>query len=117
MNKTAVFVAVLVATLVFSSFAVFAFKTVSESSQGVELTSSAFGLGNYPMQVIFACPAKAGTCATGACDEDLGASHTHACHYPCSGGSYGAGEECGTNMCYGGECQSSATEALFSYVF
>ena len=103
MNKTAVFVAVLVATLVFSSFAVFAFRPEPSIYVGPAISTSALPFTS----AAFECPTKQGTCTAGACDEDLGTPAVHACHYPCVSGSYGPGEECGTNMCSGGDCNQA----------
>ncbi|MBU0760115.1 MAG: hypothetical protein KJ858_00325 [Nanoarchaeota archaeon] len=103
MNKTAAFVAVLVATLVFSSFAVFAFRPEPSVYVGPAISTSTLPFTSDE----FKCPDYPGACTSDHCDEDLGSSKTHACHYPCVNGQYGAGEECGTNMCSGGQCNQA----------
>lgn len=118
MNKSAILVAVLVATLLFSSFAVLALELQKL------YPSSGWQVDTAPSQEIssihlaFTCPAKTGSCSPvglKACDEDLGVPPVlHACEYECqAGGTWGSGSECGTNMCYGGECQSASV--IFNY--
>jgi hypothetical protein len=70
-------------------------------------SSVTIGEPQFSTAAPWTCPPKTGTCTQGACDEDLGPRQNHACSYACVGGSYAAGVECGTNMCYGAQCQSA----------
>jgi hypothetical protein len=115
MNKNVALMAVLLGlTLVFSSFAlaVPAYQMFAPAETSNELTIYVDSMDAF---AAFTCPAKTGTCTPGtkACDEDLGSPPVlHACEYECtSGGTWGAGSECGTNMCYGGECNQGSAIA------